>query len=164
MTRVLEMTGLRFGLRWGARAGITRMDLKHVVILTNAGRRICCQATPEKGVISTNAVRRNLAFRLDGRERFLAALEMTEGGRNDRVKVWGKVGGPGGDNKDGLKTCCHFDERGEENLLSRHSGKSCHFDERSEEKSCVPPEQEEKISRCARNDREGRMTKSVRMT
>jgi len=71
------MTGLRFGVRWGARAGITKMDLKHVVILTNAGRRICCHATPEKVVISTNAVRRNLAFRLNKRKRFLAALEMT---------------------------------------------------------------------------------------
>ena len=36
-------------------------------------------------VISTNVVRRNLAFRLNGGERFLAALEMTEGGRNDRT-------------------------------------------------------------------------------
>jgi len=47
------------------------------VIATNARRRICRHAIPEKVVISTNAVRRNLSFRLDGRERFLAALEMT---------------------------------------------------------------------------------------
>ena len=70
-------------------------------------------------------------------------------------------GGSGGNNKDGLKTCCHFDERGEENLLSSHSGKRCHFDERSEEKSCVPPKREGKISRCARNDMMGEMTGSV---
>ena len=37
--------------------------------------------------------------------------------RGDKIKVWVK-GGSGGDNKDGLKTCCHCDERGEENLLS----------------------------------------------
>jgi len=53
------------------------MDLKHAVIATNAVRRICCHITPEKGVISTNEVRRNLLGRLDKRERFLAALEMT---------------------------------------------------------------------------------------
>jgi len=51
---------------------------------------------------------------------------------------------------------CHCDEREEENLPSRHSGKRCHFDERSEEKSFVPPGREGKISRCARNDRGGR--------
>ena len=71
--------------------------------------------------------------------------------RGDKIKVWVK-GGSGGDNMDGLKTCCHLDECGNENLLSRHSGKSCHFDERSEEKSCVLSGRAEKISRCARND------------
>ena len=34
--------------------------------------------------------------------------------RGDKIKVWVKVGGSGGDNKDGLKTCCHLDERSEE--------------------------------------------------
>jgi len=87
-----------------------------------------------------------------------------KGTRDDRVKVWVKVGGSGGNNKDGLKTCCHFDERGEENLLSSHSGKSCHVDERSEEKSFEPPGRGEKISRCARNDKVSRNDKSVGMT
>ena len=77
MTGLLEVTRSRFGLRWGARAGITWMDLKHAGIATNAVMRICCHATPEKVVISTNEVRRNLLSRLDEGKRFLAALEMT---------------------------------------------------------------------------------------
>jgi len=84
--------------------------------------------------------------------------------RGDKIKVWVKVGGSGGDNMDGLKTCWHCDKRGNENLLSCHSGKSCHFDERSEEKSFEPPGRGEKISRCARNDKVSRNDMRAEMT
>jgi len=77
--------------------------------------------------------------------------------RGDKIKVWVKVGGSGGDNKDGLKTCCHLDERSEEKsfVLPKRFLASLEMTQELEmTMGCRGSGK--KISRCARNDREGR--------